>query len=248
MLPKIRLDDYGFYSIRYYDGDGNVILPDLDGTLSWEFRDSDDVLQFTATLSSDPAITQESDGDGDYLRVIDIPLTDWALGIATVQAFAKKNAQEIEPYPMLASAFEVIQEVEGYCSAQDVINYTGIRTDDLERGSEAALQSLLTSWILDATDMIDEFCNQSWTPVEDAPRGVKNCCMRMVANLIMSSIQRRKSPIVQIGEFTVRMVEDIFLSDDIKERLTLYRKNPDRTNTIGMGVYIPPDEDEEIVS
>ncbi|GAG44619.1 unnamed protein product, partial [marine sediment metagenome] len=118
--------------------------------LYWEFYDSGSVLKFTATTISDPAITQDSDIDGDFMKVIDIPLSGWALGIATVQAFAKKDGQEIGPYPMLASVFQVVETLVGYCSVADVVNYSGVLARDLGQDSENLLQTLLTDWIAQA--------------------------------------------------------------------------------------------------
>ncbi len=232
MIPKIRQDDFGFYAIRYYDANGNVILPDWDATIYWEFRDSASVLQFTATTISTPALVQDNDSDGDFVKVIDIPLIGWALGMVTVTAFAKKNSQNIEPYPMLATAFEVVEQVDGYSTPTDVINYCGVKRVDLEQGSDNALRSLLGSWISDADKIIDEIIKKTYDPPSTAPFSIRNASMRMVSNMILLSVQRRKNPIITIGEFNVELLQDIMLTEDIHKQILR-----NRTLKIGTSVY-----------
>jgi hypothetical protein len=243
MIPKIRQDDFGFYAVRYYDAAGNVILPDWDATLYWEFWDSGNVLRFTATTISTPALVQDTDSDGDYVKVIDIPLTGWALGIVTVKAYAKKNAQNIEPYPMLATAFEVVEQLEGYCTPTDVINYCGVKANDLEQDSDNLLRSLIGDWITQADKIIDEILHKTYDPVMSAPQSIRNASMRMVSNMVLLSVQRRRNPIVTLGEFTVEMLQDIMLTDDIHKQILR-----NRTLKIGFGVYKGSEyesEDEE---
>jgi hypothetical protein len=240
MIPKIRQDDFGFYAIRYYDAIGNVILPDWDGTLIWEFRDSASVLQFTGTTSSSPALVQDNDSDGDFVKVIDIPLTGWALGFVTVTAYAKKNAVNVEPYPMLATAFEITEQVDGYCTPTDVINYCGVTRNDLQQGSDNALRSLLGNWIQDADQIINEILNKNYDPPSTAPFSIRNASMRMVSNMVLLSVQRRRNPIVTIGEFTVELLQDIMLTDDIHKQILR-----NRTLKIGTAVYRGSDYEDE---
>lgn len=240
MIPKIRQDDFGFYAVRYYDAASTVILPDWDATLYWEFRDSGNVLQFTATTISTPALVQDNDGDGDFVKVIDIPLTGWALGIVTVKAYAKKNTQNIEPYPMLATAFEVVEQLEGYCTPTDVINYCGVVAKDLQQGSDNLLRTLLADWISQADGIIDEILHKTYDPVSTAPFSIRNASMRMVSNMVLLSIQRRKNPIVVVGEFNVEMLSDIMLTDDIHKQILR-----NRTAKIGIGVYKGSDYEPE---
>lgn len=243
MIPKIRQDDFGFYSIRYYNAVGGVIIPDWDTTIFWEFRDSADVLQFTATTISTPALVQDNDSDGDFVKVIDVPLIGWALGMVTVTAYAKKNLQNIEPYPMRATAFEVVEQVDGYCTPTDVINYCGVKKVDLEQGSDNALRSLIGSWISDADQIINEILQKSYDPVSSAPFSIRNASMRMVSNMVLLSVQRRRNPIVTLGEFTIELLQDIMLTDDIHKQILR-----SRTLKIGTAVYKGsdyPSESEE---
>jgi hypothetical protein len=240
MIPKIRQDDFGYYAVRYFDAAGNVILPDLDATLYWEFYDSGNVLRFTATTVSVPPLVQDNDSEGDFVKVIDVPLVGWALGIVTVNAFAKKNAQNIEPYPMLATAFEITEAVDGYCTPTDVINYSGVKAEDLQQGSDNLLRSLLGSWISDADQIINEIIEKNYDPPSTAPFSIRNASMRMVSNMVLLSVQRRRNPIVSIGEFNVELLQDIMLTDDILKQILR-----SRTLKLGTSVYKGDDYEDE---
>ncbi len=215
MIPKIFQDDTGFYALRYFDSGGSVISPDQDSSLSWEFYDVGDNLRFTATLISTPSIVEDTDNDGDFMKVISIPLTGWDLGLVTVNAFAKKDGFDIEPSPLVNIAFEIIETLTGYCSVQDVVNYTGVKADDLEQDTILQMNAVLGSWILDVSAIIDSLVNTTWSPPETAPLPIKNLCIRAVANMVMISVQRRKSPIMQVGEFSVQAIEDILIGGDM---------------------------------
>jgi len=240
MLPKIRTDDYGYYTIRYYDGEGNIIAPDLDATLSWEFYDSEDTLQFTATTSSDPAITQEEDANGIYFKVIDIPLTDWAIGIVTVKAYAKYDGYEMEPYPMLATAFEIIEAIEGYCTVEQVLAVMAVDPVDIGLSTEVARNAAIANWIVEMSSLIDDYCNQTWT-AETVPYSIVNTCARMVANFIVGIVQRNKSPVVRVGDYTIQNANDDIFTEDITKILDRQRKG--NTLNIALG-SLNPDEYE----
>ncbi len=223
MIPKIFQDDTGFYALRYFDGSGTVILPDLNTTLIWEFYDAGNNLRFTATLISTPPIEQDIDNDGDYLKVITIPLSGWDLGIVTISAFAEKDAEVIEPSPLINTAFEIIETLTGYCSVQDVIDYTGIKPADLEQDTIEQMNAVIGSWIIDVSATIDSFVNRTWDPPDTAPKPIKNLCTRAVANMVMISVQRRKAPIMQVGEFSVQAIEDILISGDMMKIIKAFK-------------------------
>jgi len=246
MIPRIVQTDYGYYALKYLDGEGNVILPDLDTSLYWEFYDATDTLKFTATLLSTPAITQDSDSEGAFLKVTGIDLASWALGIVYAKCFAKKDTDDIQPAPMLANAFEIIAGFDGYCSTTDVIQLTGIKYQDLELSNDTELDIVLAGWILDATDIIDIWTNNSWQDIA-VPRGIKNICMRMVANLVHLSVERRKSPLVQIGDFNIEMIEDAMLTDEIKKLMEYYtlKKKINQSTQIFAATVVRNAEDEE---
>lgn len=105
-----QYSDYGYYAVAFYNTLDERILPDWDSSLKIEFRDSEEKLRFTATVSSTPSLQQGTDSDGSYVYVNNIDLSGWALGNVETRVYAKKEEVNIEPYPLYGWAFEVITE------------------------------------------------------------------------------------------------------------------------------------------
>lgn len=243
MIPKIQQSDFGFYAVRFFDGEGNVILPDLDASLKIEFRDSNDTLQFTATLLSDPPLVQAIDSVGDFIKVSTIDLSGWAIGIVLVSVFSKKDGDDIIPSPLIATAFEVVVDIVGYCGINEVKDYSGVNYDDLDLENENELDQIISTWIAEATDYIDNYTGISFEE-PDIPKSVANVCKRITSNMVVMAVERRKNPLVQIGDFNVQMLEDDLVSDDMKEWLDKIIKQfakdgTDAENLFGSVVVLP---------
>lgn len=242
-LPKIQQSDLGYYALRFLDGGGGVILPDLDPSLKWEFRDSGSTLRFTATLLSTPPIIQDIDGIGDFFKVSGMDLTNYTIGIVQVSAFANVGGSPIQPDPLLALAFEVVEDIVGYCSRNDVKNYSGIQYEELDLSDENELDTVLNSWIAEATDYIDFYTKDTF--LVNTPKGIEMICMRIVSNMAQLAMQRRKTPLIQIGDFNVTILEDKIITKEMKEALDLYLKKTDATdarNIFAGAVVLPVDE------
>jgi hypothetical protein len=108
-LPQYQQNEAGRFDFRVPDGLGNYVYLDWDDPdLKVEFRDSQGTLRFTATTSSSPALTKGSDDQGYYHYVEGIDLSEFALGNVEACIYGKVNAAEVEPYPTIIVAFEVI--------------------------------------------------------------------------------------------------------------------------------------------
>ena len=127
---------------------------------------------------------------------------------------------------------------QGYCTAEDVIAYSGVTPADLQQSDMTALKNLLNGWIAETTGIIDKYVNQSWQ-IGSEPQEISNACFRMVANMVGLAIQRRKSPVVQTGEFNVKLVQDQVMSDDVKELLKQHRKSG--SPLLAIGSTLPED-------
>jgi len=92
------------------------------------------------------------------------------------------------------------------------------------------------------TSLIDDYCGQSWTE-ETVPRSVANACARMVGNFIVGVVQRNKSPVVRVGDYTIRNAQDDIFTQDIKDVLTKRRKN--KPLGIAFGSLLPSEYDAE---
>jgi hypothetical protein len=116
-VKNYSADDFGFYAFRYKNLLQVVVAPDLDANLYWEFRDYAGVLRFTATTTSDPALTVGSDAQGDYVYVQGIPLTAFALGLAEVRLYGNVGGVPTIPLPIYKTAFLVSEGYSGYAAS-----------------------------------------------------------------------------------------------------------------------------------
>jgi len=65
-----------------------------------------------------------------------------------------------------------------YSSAKEVIAYTGVRPEALRCDSDAALESLLESWLVQIKSLID--ADRGKTYDTDTPAGIHNIAMRIM--------------------------------------------------------------------
>lgn len=242
-------DDYASYSVYFEDAEGDVVLPDQNETLRLLFYDHDGVLQLTATLLSNPPITTGNDAGGDYIIVSNIPLTNFAVGAASVEVYGNIGGVSISPSPTLATPFEVLAAPEdyGYCTLDDVKQATGVKYTDLGLETEVSLNSILGTWITQITDIINQYCQTAWN-IDAQPAGVTRAAISMMSNIVGVAIQRRKATFVRINDFAIKLVMDAVLTTEIKDMLHPYKVGhtiDSTTNLFGMGVFTM-DETEQI--
>jgi len=129
----------------------------------------------------------------------------------------------------------------GYCTVKQVLSAMAVDPTDIGLDTDVERNAAIQSWIVEMTSLIDDFCGQSWTEAT-VPRSIANTCARMVANFIVGVVQRNKSPIVQVGTYTIQNAQDQIFTDDIKTALMQrYKKRP---AMIGLGSLNPDEYDE----
>jgi uncharacterized phiE125 gp8 family phage protein len=145
-MRQYALDDFAYYAVEFFDGLGLPTIPDWDGTLYWEFYDGAGVLQFTATTTSTPALHA---GAG-FVYIEDLPLTGWAVGVTTAWVYAKIGGVDVEPIPLVTSAFEVVDASDLTAQLRTLLH--------LDDNSEDALLLLL---IQSAADYAEKYLGRS---------------------------------------------------------------------------------------
>ena len=120
-----------------------------------------------------------------------------------------------------------------YSSAQDVIDFTGIRPTDLNlvditNGDTAAEQliAIVEGWLVEIKDLIDMDRNRDYASETEIPAGIHAIAKRMAANMVAQAVIRRDTPIIRIGDYAVKMVDDTILTKSIREDLSLYPALP----------------------
>lgn len=118
-----------------------------------------------------------------------------------------------------------------YGTPQDVINLTGVSPsdlglDELENPAQA-LDELLGTWLNRITAAINVRLNAGQVTIKDPNyEGIVDVCVRTVAKLVAIAIQQRTSPIVQIGEFAVNILDTSKVTRDLEVELKPYQKKP----------------------
>jgi len=135
----------------------------------------------------------------------------------------------------------------GYCLVQEVIDSTGVEPADLEKEDNLDLNVLLCDWIGQATNIIDEYLQQTFE-LDAVPEGIRRACIMMVSNVVGVAIQRRKAPIVRINDYSVKLVQDQMLTDEVKAVLDIYLGTPPTTPSegrLGIGTYTRTNDEDE---
>lgn len=133
-----------------------------------------------------------------------------------------------------------------WISATDVINFHGLKPQHLnisktdEHASEK-LEALLEEWIVQSQDLINTYCNRSYTSETIRP-ALKNICLRVTANMVSLAIQKRDNGIIKVNDWTIQNVPSDILTDVLKNDLKPFVK--DSTNEPdSIGVYAITGED-----
>jgi len=136
-----------------------------------------------------------------------------------------------------------------YSTADKVKAYTGVRPSDFGLSdisggdtAETQLTNLLTAWLTEATDLMNMEMGKSYLSTT-IPAGVHNIATRIVANMCAQAVLRRETPVIHIGEYATKMVDDMVLTPAIMKDLRRYR------STGSIRFFVPDvyedDDDEE---
>jgi hypothetical protein len=207
-LPQYQQNEPGRFDFRVPDNFGNYLYPDWsDPELKVEFRDSGGALRFTATVASSPALTQGQDSQGDYVSVEGLDLTPFALGNVEARTYAQVAGAQVQPYPSLLLAFEVIP-AQG---AEPLYTTTERVQAELPGDLPAELSTaVIAGFIADQSRRIDAFlrtCYQVPFPGlgdnPPTPALIERICRRLAAAdclLFLGRTVREKEPPVLEAE------------------------------------------------
>ena len=105
-----------------------------------------------------------------------------------------------------------------YSSKEAVLEYSGVQPADLGV-SEEELNTLIESWLNQVKSLIDTDRNRDFNEEDEVPALVHNVAMRMAANMVGYAQLRRETRLIRVGEWDVRIVPDVVMTDDIKKDL-----------------------------
>jgi len=134
------------------------------------------------------------------------------------------------------SSFSIFKDLRPiYSSVTQVINYTGIRPEDLGLETSCELEVIIHGWLVDIKNFIDEDRNRDYYIENKIPSGINNITLRICANMIAQSQLRRDTPLVKIDDFNIQMVEDKIFTEAIRRDLSRFPAKP-RFRMLRVGV------------
>jgi len=111
-----------------------------------------------------------------------------------------------------------------YGTAQRVRELTGVKPSDLGVADVATLDNLISTWLADISAEIDARINgpidQQIEPTRHA--GVTAVAVRTAAKMISYAIHSRSTPIVQVGDFAVQMLNSSEIIRELDRELRPY--------------------------
>ncbi len=112
---------------------------------------------------------------------------------------------------------------EFYSSAEDVMQYTGVKPQDLGLDDELKLKEVIEKWLIQIKDIIDRDRNRDFHKEDGGvPPGIDHIAMRVCANVVAQASFRRESTIVQVDDYTIQMVDDRVFTTSIRDDLKRY--------------------------
>lgn len=122
---------------------------------------------------------------------------------------------------------------EFYSTAEEVMQYTGVKPGDLGLNEEQELKDVLEGWLIQIKDIIDKDRNRNYhREGSEVPPGINHIAMRVCANVVAQASFRRESTIVQVDDYRIQMVDDQIFTEAIRSDLSRYPRK------MGFGIMV----------
>lgn len=96
-----------------------------------------------------------------------------------------------------------------YSTSEDVIKATGIEKKSFKNiETEAELKAMIKGWLIEVKDFIDQDRNRDYHLEDKIPRGIHSIARRACVNMVIYALQSQRSPVVRIGDWSIRMIEE----------------------------------------
>lgn len=113
-------------------------------------------------------------------------------------------------------------------SAEDIKRLTGISAEDFdfqgEEDGEKALKKLLETWIERIASHIYVRINRKVDVQDGEFLAVQDVLIRTVANLVAVAQQQRTSPVIQIDNFAINILNTSEVTKDLDEELKPFKR------------------------
>jgi len=102
-----------------------------------------------------------------------------------------------------------MNEEQYYSTPEDVIKATGSEHKDFKHiETEEELKAMIKGWLVEIKDFIDQDRNRDYHLEDEIPKGIHSIARRACVNMVIYAIQSQRSPVIRIGDWSIRMVEE----------------------------------------
>ena len=109
-----------------------------------------------------------------------------------------------------------------YATVEEVKAFAKISYEDLGCLTEEEFDSFISDLISHAEAIVNDYCGQSWT-TENVPATVKFVTIQLCANILHAVLQRKINPLIQVNDFTIRLITPEVFTSELKEILNHHR-------------------------
>ena len=112
-----------------------------------------------------------------------------------------------------------------YCTSDEIKQFTGVKPMNLGLNVDdtIGLDKILDEWIRQAEGLINSYINRTYDD-ENVPPAVKNVCIRITANMVALSQGRKETPIVNVNDWSVNIIDMDIFNRRLKEDLVPFIK------------------------
>lgn len=110
---------------------------------------------------------------------------------------------------------------ELYTDVKTVLALSGIEREDLGFDDEIDFENFVWQSIAQVSRFIDSYTQRQWSATDET---VSALASRIVANYLVAVNQRRKSPYIQVGDFSIKALQDSWLTSEIEGVLRQLRR------------------------
>lgn len=114
-----------------------------------------------------------------------------------------------------------------YSTPEDVIKATGVEKDSFKNiETEADLKAMIKGWLIEVKDFIDQDRNRDYHLEDKIPKGIHSIARRACINMTIYALQSQRSPVVRVGDWSIRMIEERVFTPSILADLHKFPAKP----------------------
>ena len=126
-----------------------------------------------------------------------------------------------------------------YCNIQDVIDEAKLKPSNFGLQDTEQLNNRVQKWAEEAQSLINDYINTEYPdyPSEELPRLLTLASEEIIHNIISNRRVRQDGQYIRSNDWTLRTVPTSIFTDEIKDMLRGFKKDPTAWNDCEIGFY-----------